>query len=1443
MAVTTDHPVLLLPMRLETRVSASSELLIRIYPDAISVSAHQPQLLESEASSGIDYQNALVAAEGLASEAEKDEARRGAWRRLAACHGPARAAWIARQTAGAADVSQVETRPDHSFVASKVLACPRQYAAFVYSRDGELLNGPVLGNEVPADTLRMVGDPSRAQLFDEDTQWVVDFDAAVGVGMAIRVPLAGTAPEEIGRVVVVGLRDETPQQGSGVLAALIDSHHYTSGFAFVTPGTPTNNTSTVQSGHTRSQEDRERSYGDEVQPRADALSSDSNAARLSSALGFALQPDGSDVLSRVANASSCEQQFVAPLHRALWPATGDFLLRHLLRKYTTPSFFLESVPDGTVVPEIHLSGIAEHFAKYVRGGGPLPTVRVGHQPYGILPVACVRRDSPGSSRAGWKASTRDSNPPTPQARDLDDGIHRVVSTLFESWLEWSKDPRRVPRVGETEDPDLELLQILSMSSASQSYKVRPFLCERFGGWLLAILRYRVFAGLPFTAYRSPGFWVGAWGGSWDRTRDRAARLWNEISTGTASVWPSPPDPLHLSDTPAFHMLGWWQSLPMSLPLVGENTKSDLEALLSQPATPPAETLLVELLCRSLKLTAARPPVLTEVRAAIQTIIDNVGLPESNIDRALREALDLHTCRLDAWVTAHASKRLSAMRATATGKEGIYLGAYGWLDGVAKAPGAHGGFVHAPSRGQAAAAAVLQSAYLTHQSASGSAPNPFALDLSSDRVRRGLELLDAVRAGQPTGALLGEQLERALHETGLDRLVDDLRSAFPLVTNKETQPAPGEPTEAMGARNVVDGLQLVRWWQDPGGFTGTVQEAALQRVASFRAATGEPWDTLRQFVAQLVESLDCTSDLLTFESVYQTVQGNYDRAGAALEAASGNGAPPDVEAMKFPLPSTTIQQRACLLVPERARPTLPGLPVRPPKDPRGQAEPRIAAWLEGVVGDLKEIGCSCTFESRRPGAVLPFVTHTLGVDKLGLSASDLVYLATKSAGGASEIERRIGYLVRREHGLRHDMPVAIDFARPRGFSKGLGEVLELCRSLRELIATGTILRPAVLVPPGAPEVSFSPSDIDAFSNRCRAVGAAIGRVRDRLSASIDEAAETVPKPEVAAERLFEACRYESSWQIPASPNDPMFFAYARNARNELTKRLEAFDAFAGAPPDPALSPDKAMDDWVSAMRALFNGSLVVLPTFQAPDPNGLRSTLQDPALLAGLGEGRLRLWLRQAAHVSGGLRVLEDARMMTDAVASPNLPAALPLVVAQLPHDPNQRWVGLDDAERGSPINGPGSDRRGFLSIVAAIAGVPKQLFDSRGRTRPLAGLLIDQWDEVVPSGKAATSVAFQYNAPNAQAPQALLLAVPAHNDGATANWSYEELAAIVGDTLDLAKVRAVDLDAIGRRAGTSERDAVGVMLPGLTLPVRPDQWEWRRPGIQTLGGWFSVLPN
>ena len=118
---------------------------------------------------------------------------------------------------------------------------------------------------------------------------------------------------------------------------------------------------------------------------------------------------------------------------------------------------------------------------------------------------------------------------------------------------------------------------------------------------------------------------------------------------------------------------------------------------------------------------------------------------------------------------------------------------------------------------AATAALLRNAHLG-PSGVPQPDGPFAIELSSRRVREASRLLDGVRQGQPLGALLGYRVERLLHETvvdngrSMDRFIAPLRRVAPLVARAERARRPGR-SRPSPPNNVVDGLVLHRRWKE------------------------------------------------------------------------------------------------------------------------------------------------------------------------------------------------------------------------------------------------------------------------------------------------------------------------------------------------------------------------------------------------------------------------------------------------------------------------------------------------------------------------------------------------------------------------------------------------------------------------------------------------------
>jgi hypothetical protein len=96
-----------------------------------------------------------------------------------------------------------------------------------------------------------------------------------------------------------------------------------------------------------------------------------------------------------------------------------------------------------------------------------------------------------------------------------------------------------------------------------------------------------------------------------------------------------------------------------------------------------------------------------------------------------------------------------------------------------------------------------------------------------------------------------------------------------------------------------------------------------------------------------------------------------------------------------------------------------------------------------------------------------------------------------------------------------------------------------------------------------------------------------------------------------------------------------------------------------------------------------------------------------------------------------------------------------------------------------PADRPDSDRLCYTAHYS----VP---FD---KAAPQCGLLLDEWTEVIPATDRTTGITFNFSRPGNEAPQAILLVTPATASG---TWQWDDLVGALNETLDLAKVRAVE---------------------------------------------------
>jgi hypothetical protein len=543
------------------------------------------------------------------------------------------------------------------------------------------------------------------------------------------------------------------------------------------------------------------------------------------------------------------------------------------------------------------------------------------------------------------------------------------------------------------------------------------------------------------------------------------------------------------------------------------------------------------------------------------------------------------------------------------------------------------------------------------------------------------------------------------------------------------------------------------------------------------------------LAQLDEAVDALGDVSISESVFQAVRGNYGRAGGSIDAISRGERPPEPEVTRTPRGGLDYTNRVALIVSGGAVRSAdwPG-----GSNPRALAEPRTDAWASHLLPDPQRV--RARVEYAVGGASTEAVVR---LDQLGLGPLDALALASAGEEPAqSELEQRV------IHRAVSTLPpgtepeaVSLVFDRDpawTGDELSFPEFLVVARAVRDLVGGARALRPEDLAP--NEKQTGLETAVDGAELRGRALGAL--NALPPLATSLEEATGAAGLREALLGASLAGV--EGAIPVSARGEDAEVVAaleeqaerVAKQLRDRHEKAKDEDDAFdrGGAMPQTLLDHDADL------IRAALGRDLPVCPRFDPPEATALKKAFESSGELLDGDLTAPTRWLQQLTHVRPGVSRWEMATSVAELLGAPSQLAPR---LAQLPPEAGDRWLALPlDPARPRPTPGR-------LAIAAWFHGG----FDL---TQPAAGLLLDEWPEQIPSESETTGVAFHYDQPDSRAPQSLLLAVCPDDSG---TWEEDALLAVVEETLERAKARAVDLESL---------QGMGHLLPALMLPFNAD---------------------
>lgn len=781
-----------------------------------------------------------------------------------------------------------------------------------------------------------------------------------------------------------------------------------------------------------------------------------------------------------------------------------------------------------------------------------------------------------------------------------------------------------------------------------------------------------------------------------------------------------------------------------------------------------------------QLEAVVPDIVRDSRKTnlrqMKNALDLIGqLNAAQVELLMQQTLGLASWRLDAWLTSLTARRLAKLRSDgAKTREGLQVGAFGWVEDLrANPPGAtdahavrSDGFIHTPSPAHAKAAAVLRAgwqAYGTDDSTS-----PLTVDLSSERMRFAGWAFAAISQGQDAGDLLGREFERALrHRENAAEWIWPVRQAVLALTEEEADPE----------LPVVDGLDLHRLHETRPKDLEREARAALASLGGERKAD---FAEVTNACLVLEERIDALADAGLAEAMFALVQGNPDRAGAQLSAISDGIRPPAaLEMLSTAPPAMTQIHRVVILAPEG------GGWVDPASGacPLAAADPAIEASAAALFGPATQL----TFRYlARDAAGNKIVQGQIAWPDLIAAQSPfgggalLAMKALPESGWSSDCEMALrlrGFLSERDEKLATAASIEIE---PLGPAAG---AIERIVAWRPVILGTRALHPRDCGMDG--EEGVASIAVDQLETRAAEAEARFRRAAETVLEMLPAPVEGDPAPigSAPASQVRKAllAMLASGWSralshvAPGKRDAATIYGQARQMAGTLAETVSALSEIGSAGGDS--DGDARVRSARARLTAIFGVSLPFAVPFLPADPAGVARALGTADKRRVDPPAAARGWIERMAYVREPLRLFNDALLLTE--CDGDAPALPDIGVAQWPEDDPLPWIALaPPGERGGP------------GVSWAMLAPGNQKAPTAGQ--PLAGLVIDEVIDRVPASSVDTAIAMHFDAPNCEAPQALLLALPPEGE----KWSYELLLDTLRDCFALARMRPVDSDVM-----------------------------------------------
>ena len=818
-----------------------------------------------------------------------------------------------------------------------------------------------------------------------------------------------------------------------------------------------------------------------------------------------------------------------------------------------------------------------------------------------------------------------------------------------------------------------------------------------------------------------------------------------------------------------------------------------------------------------------------LQARIADQVKDLNIPEDELKEIISACFDLFNYRLDAWLTGLLQKRLSSR--IKRGKHKIAVGAFGWVFNLEEDTGepVTNEYVVAPSENHAITASVLRSSYT--RAAEGNIQNyDLSINLSSSRVRKAIRIIQGVQNGLSVGSILGSDLERLMHEAykvyksgstdgEMDQYIYPLRTRYPLNDTGTTFVANGNDGSRSPVIDVLNGTALLDHLLS--GLNGIIKlkgfdaKQPLHTVYNTTSTEGknniilwlkelypgmnkdkilklcplEKQKILFDLIEEIEDSYDALADVVASETVYKLTQGNQAAVDALMNSLQTGRNVPMPEVAEIPLSSAYIEQRVFAALDTSAKAIQQDSFMQ-------AAEPALDKWMGEMLG----------FDRLSIQVHTNDKIESLPLSELGVTPSELVYLS----GNWDLFKKYLSVLYWSKNGYGL-IPELYDGSFTEN-EISLREAEIAVDSFRDMLSRSRELRQVDLIGHTVDAEEEYEDKEEIRSRFAELLGDKKAGIKGLLYALDNEAkrcAEFIkenPSLPLETERfksvtdLLLRCfkigmtdalsGYDYSLLLKEENRyeHPSEFAELIKGQHQLVKRLiscrnslkekvlsakEIFD-----------NPEASVSD---AIKKLLLGSFVAIPHIIVQD---------NPSINFEDLENQLRgAWFANAPSdvVEAQLTSLSDVR--------PQLAALHQLRLYG-------KWNFIDAASEVLPLQ-VDPDNTGFPIWLGAEATKEEEVHDANvftvlnsdellkkenNRYRTSAGLVIDFWVEKIPYRKQTAALAFSFDQPDAEPPQAVLVGVSPL--GGNHHWSEKRMIRTIRSAMHQVKSRAVEPDHV-----------------------------------------------